>query len=120
MVWCTKYRKKALKTGVDIVVKETIKKVCFNYKWIIHALEVMPDHIHLFLQSHHTDSPVTIVRTLKSLTAIAVFYSFPTLKKTMFLGKSLWSPSTYYGTVGNISQKTVQNYIESQKEKEKY
>ena len=77
----------------------------------------MPDHVHIFVQIHPTDTPVNVVKTLKSTTAIAVFCRFPELKKQKFWGSGLWSRGTYYGSVGQISQETVQRYIENQKSK---
>ena len=41
----------------------------------------MPDHIHLFIDCPQTVAPCEIVRTLKSLSAIALFKEFPHLKK---------------------------------------
>ena len=116
-VWCTKYRHEVLVNGVDVIVKKTIGEACINYNWKCHAIEVMPDHVHVFLQIHHTDMPCNVAKTLKSLTAIAAFYAHPKLKGNKFWGSGLWSSGTYYGSVGNVSQETVQKYIAAQKHK---
>ena len=117
LVWCTKFRHNILVNGVDVIVKRTIGQACGNYGWHCKAIEIMPDHVHLFLQVHHTDSPVNVVKTLKSLTAVAVFCTFPKLKGKKFWGSGLWSRCTYYGSVGNVSQETIKQYIASQKQK---
>jgi len=116
-VWCTKYRHSVLKNGVDVVVKQTIGEACGVYNWKCRAIEVMPDHVHVFLQINHTDSPCNVAKTLKSLTAVAVFYAFPKLKGAKFWGSGLWSDGTYYGSCGNASQESIQRYIESQKKR---
>ena len=117
LIWCTKYRHPILKDGVDIVVKNVIGQACGYYNWKICDIEVMPDHVHIFLQARHMDSPVNIVKTLKSLTAVAVFYAFPKLKGQKFWGSGLWSRGSYYASVGNVSQEAITKYIQSQKTK---
>lgn len=75
----------------------------------------MPDHVHLFLQIHPTERLTDVVRTLKSISAVAIFYKFPNLKTNKFWGSGLWSKGTYYGSVGQVSQNTIVKYIENQK-----
>lgn len=116
-VWCPKFRHPILKDGVDIVVKNVIGETAQTYGWIIHALEVMDDHVHVFLQVTPTETPCNIVSTLKSLTAIQVFSKFPKLKGQKFWGTGLWSRGYYVGTCGNMSKDIIQKYIETQKKK---
>ena len=49
LVWCTKYRKKVLKNGIDTECKEMLQNLAEEYKFQILAMEVMPDHIHLLV-----------------------------------------------------------------------
>ena len=49
LVWCTKYRKKVLKNGIDTECKEMLQGLAEEYKFQILAMEVMPDHIHLLV-----------------------------------------------------------------------
>ena len=44
LVWCTKYRKKVLKDGIDTECKEMLYDLAEEYKFQILAMEVMPDH----------------------------------------------------------------------------
>jgi len=117
LIWCTKFRHPVLTSGVDEIVKLTIGQTCILNGWKVREIEVMPDHVHLFLQILPSDSPSDVVRILKSTTAVAVFYSYPKLKKQKFWGSGLWSRGTYYGSVGEVSQETVIRYIENQKTK---
>jgi REP element-mobilizing transposase RayT len=43
------------------------------YGWILHALEIMPDHVHIFVQADHTTAPVEIAKTMKSISAVHIF-----------------------------------------------
>lgn len=119
LVWCTKYRHPILVNGVDDTVKRVIAQTCGLNNWICKEIEVMPDHVHLFIQAPHTVAPADIVHTLKSTSAIAVFYAHPKLKGQKFWGTGLWSRGTYYGSVGCISQESIIKYIQNQKSKGK-
>ena len=43
LVWCTKYRKKVLKNGIDTECEEMLQNLAEEYKFQILAMEVMPD-----------------------------------------------------------------------------
>jgi putative transposase len=117
IVWCTKYRHQILTNGIDLLVQRIIAESCREYGWACRSIEIMPDHVHIFIQISPLDRPIDIVRTLKSLTAIAVFYKYPKLKGEKFWGSGLWSKGTYYGSIGQVSQETILKYIENQKVK---
>lgn len=119
LVWCTKYRNPVLVNEVEFLVRRAISQTCGDNGWRVCELEIMPDHVHLFIQINPTDTPTNVVKTLKSTSAIAVFYQTPLLKRQKFWGSGLWSRGTYYGSVGQISQDTVLKYIQSQKTKGK-
>ena len=115
LVWCTKYRKPVLVNEVELTVRNIIGQACTEYGWRCVELEIMPDHVHLFIQTNPSDTPVDIVKTLKNLTAVAVFSTFPKLKSQKFWGSGLWSKGSYYATVGDASQETIIKYIQNQK-----
>ncbi|MBI2219446.1 MAG: IS200/IS605 family transposase [Candidatus Rokubacteria bacterium] len=60
------------------------------------------------------DAPVSIVKTLKGISAKTLFETHPILR-TMFRHGHLWSPSYYVGTVGHVSEETVARYVRDQK-----
>lgn len=117
LVWCPKFRHEVLKDGVDIELKHILHQTAQTYDWTIHELEVMPDHVHVFIQTGPTDAPADVVKTLKSISALHLFNKFPKLKQQKFWGTGLWSTSTYYGSAGEISEDTVRKYIQLQKTK---
>lgn len=115
IIWCPKFRYKVLKDGVDDTLKEILFNICSRYKYKIKALEVMPDHIHIFIDCPQTVAPCDIVRTLKSLSAIELFKRYPELKKIYAKCGRLWSNGYFISTVGSVSEATVKKYIEEQK-----
>ena len=118
IVFCPKYRHQVLKDAIEVELKRILAETCSHYGWELHELEIMPDHVHLFVQADHTVAPVEIAKTLKSISAVHIFNKFPKLKGRKFWGSGLWSRGTYYASVGHISEDAVRKYIQTQKERE--
>jgi len=117
LIWCPKFRYSVLKGNVEVSLKEILANIAEKYEYEIITMEVMPDHIHLFVGAKHTVAPVDIVRIFKSITAIELFKKYPKLKQ--FYGRcgSLWSVGKFISTIGNVSDETIKKYIEDQKDK---
>jgi putative transposase len=79
----------------------------------ISQLEVMPDHLHLFVKSLPVNSLHFIVQQFKGYTSRILRQEFKHLLKM----PSLWTRSYYCESVGHISEATVRKYIEEQKNK---
>jgi putative transposase len=114
IVWCPKYRRGILKDKVESFLKSCLQTICETKKWELLEMEVMPDHIHIFISAPPFESPTDIVKVLKGVTARRLFMEFPDLKKKLWKG-SIWSPSYYVGTAGHVSAETIKRYIEEQK-----
>ena len=115
IVWCPKYRKPALIGEVKKFLEDQIKTIAETKDWGIIELEVMPDHIHLFISAPPFEAPTNIVKILKGVTAKRLFEKFPELKEKEFWEGHVWSPSYYIGTAGHISAETIKKYIEGVK-----
>ena len=82
------------------------------------ALEVLPDHVHVFALCPPRHSPAYIVNYLKGKSARRILQRFPELKSKATRGK-LWSRSYFVSTVGNVTADIVKRYVEEQWEKER-
>ena len=78
----------------------------------IIEMEIMPDHVHLFVKGRPTDSPHYIVQQLKGYTSHVLRREHPDLKSRL---PTLWTRSYYVESVGHISEQTIRKYIEEQK-----
>lgn len=117
IIFCPKYRHQVLVGSIEIEAKRIISEICADNKWLLLSIEVMPDHVHLFIQSDPFTAPFEMVKRIKSISAVYLFTKFSNLKKQKFWGSGLWSRRTYYNSVGHISEEMVKRYIESQKKK---
>ena len=57
IVWCTKYRHPVLTGAVEVETKTILAQTCTEYGWTLKAIEVMPEHVHLFLEASPDDAP---------------------------------------------------------------
>lgn len=113
-VWCVKYRKAILANQVAKDLKGLFQQIADDNKFTIEQMEVMPDHVHLFVTATPNHLIVDMIKALKGVSARFLFKKHPKLKKQLW-GGHLWNPSYYIGTVGQISEETIKRYIESQK-----
>ncbi|MCL6478329.1 MAG: IS200/IS605 family transposase [Peptococcaceae bacterium] len=114
LVWSTKYRRNVLAPPVEDTLKSAITDLCEEHGYELIAMEVMPDHVHVFLSAPPKVSPAVIAKALKGASARKLFTRHPELKKKLW-GGHLWNPSYYVGTAGDVSKETVKKYIELQK-----
>lgn len=112
VVWCPKYRRSVLVRPVDARLKALLRQKAAGLGLTIHVMEVMPDHVHLFVEGDPTICVAEIVNGLKGFTSHALREEFPFLKSRL---PTLWSRSYYAGSVGSVSEAVVRKYIESQK-----
>lgn len=115
IIWCPKFRFSVLKDGADEALKNILAGICDRYGYTIKALEIMPDHVHIFVDCPQTVAPCDIARTLKSISAIEMFKEYPQLKRFYACAGVLWSAGYFISSVGHISETTVKKYIEEQK-----
>lgn len=114
IIWCPKYRRPVLVDDVAIRLKILLYEQAAKYGWIIEAMEVMPDHLHVFIKANPIDPVARIVAQLKGYTSHVLRNEFSHLKTKL---PTLWTRSYYVETIGHISESTIKKYIEDQKNK---
>jgi putative transposase len=114
VVWCAKYRRPVLVDAVADRLRSLLAEKADELGMTIHALEVMPDHVHLFVASDPTRCVAEIVNRLKGSSSRVLREEYPSLRSRL---PTLWSRSYYAGTVGHVSAATVERYLASQKGK---
>jgi putative transposase len=112
VVWCPKYRRPVLTPPVDERLKGLLREVAGNLGLTVHALEVMPDHVHVFVESDPRRAPTEIAGRLKANTSRVLRAEFPHLRSRL---PTLWSRSYFIASVGAVSEGAIRRYIEGQK-----
>ncbi len=113
-VWCPKYRKKVLVGPVEQALKQLLAEKADALDIQIEALEVMPDHVHLFVNASPTEAPQHLANQFKGFTSRRLRQQFPQLRTQL---PTLWSRSYFVGSAGAVTEETVKRYIAQQKER---
>ena len=113
IIWCPKYRKPILKGKIKDFLVEQLHTISATKGYKMLEMEIMPDHIHLFISAPPFESPTNIIKILKGISSLRLFKKYPELKKE-YWGGHMWSPSYYVGTAGKVSAETIKRYIENQ------
>ena len=113
-VWCSKYRRKVLTGQIAEALKAYLYEKAAQLDVNIEALEIIPDHVHLFVSSDPSEAPQRLANQFKGYTSRKLRQEYAELRSRI---PSLWSRSYYVGSVGQVSEETVKKYIADQKGK---
>ena len=111
VVWCPKYRRPVLTGRVADRLRELLYAKADERGWSIEALEVMPDHVHVFVRCGPDTSPARVAHQFKGYTSRVLRSEFPHLRSRL---PTLWSRSYFAATVGRASEATIRRYIDEQ------
>ena len=116
-VWITKYRYPVLTGAVALRARELLRQGCEANNLRILKGSVGKDHIHMLLSCPTTMAPSEIAQKLKGRASRILQEEFPELRKR-YWGQHMWGRGYFCGTVGEVDQKTIENYIEHQGEED--
>jgi len=103
LVWIPKYRRKMFN-----------REIAEEFEFEIDTMEVMKDHVHVFLSAPPRYSPAQIVQIMKSISAKRVFRRLPDLQDILW-NRELWSDGYFVRTVGDkVTVEVIQRYIQYQ------
>lgn len=112
IVFCPKYRRKVLTETIANRLKTIILEIVESLNGEVIELEVMADHVHVFLSCDPQFGVHRMVKRIKGASAYTLRKEFPHLKSRL---PSLWTNAYFCATVGAVSLETVKKYIEGQK-----
>ncbi|MBX7223292.1 MAG: IS200/IS605 family transposase [Blastocatellia bacterium] len=110
-VWIARRRRKVLIGLVEERLRELLAETTRGLDCEILAVEIMPDHIHLFLNCPPTLAPDQIMFRIKGYSARVLRQEFAHLQRM----PSMWTRSYFCSTAGNVSSETIKRYLANQK-----
>lgn len=109
-VWIPRRRRKVLIGPVKQMTEELLRGKAGEIGLDILALEIMPDHVHMFVNAPPTIAPDQIMWRLKGYSSRRLRLKFPHLRRM----PSMWTRSYFVSTAGNVSSETIRKYIQQQ------
>ena len=114
LIWVTKYRRECFTTPE---LREEMKNILFYIskvaECVIEQAEVMPDHVHLFVSVPPTIAPCEVVKAFKGQSGRQFLINHPEFTDERY-DNSLWAPSYFVASAGEVSSETIKAYIEGQ------
>ncbi len=110
-VFVPKRRKQVLVGKIADRAQEIIFEVAVKNRWRVLSLAIQPDHIHLLVNVKPVDSAASVANKVKGRLSHDLRIEFANPLKRL---PSMWTPSYFIATVGNVSTAIVREYIESQ------
>ena len=90
------------------VCEGSLRMIAAQYDFFIYELQVMPDHIHLFVECPNIISVSKALQLFKGISSRLLRRNFSYLAQNQ---PRLWSKGKFYRSVGNVSWDVIQNYI---------
>ena len=112
VIFCPKYRRKVLVGDIEKDLREIFYEVAKENGVEIKALEIMPDHVHMFISFDPRQHIHKLIQAFKGRGSRILREKYSSLKSRL---PSLWTRSYFCCTVGHISEEVVMKYIENQK-----
>ena len=111
LVFCPKYRKPVLVGPVAERLQALLAAKARELKATLHTLEVMPDHVHMFVESDPGIAPAKLAAQFKGYTSRMLRQEFRHLRSQL---PSLWSRSYGIWTEGRWHQATCEDFVQTQ------
>ncbi len=95
-------------------VREVFQQIAEEYEFSIDTMEVMEEHVHIFIEAPPRYAPSRIAQIMKSISAREVFKKYPKLRKQLWAGE-LWNDGYFVRSVGDkVTADVIRKYIEYQ------
>ena len=115
MIFVTKYRKKILTGKVGKDVKQYLFEAAMLSRANIIKMETDEGHVHLLLCYTADQSISMLAKDLKQYSTYKMWQEHNALLREHFWKrKNLWSDGYFACSIGQVSQKIVEQYIQNQ------
>lgn len=113
LIFCTKYRRKALTDSISNRLKDIIIGISKDFQVKIIEQETDKDHIHILFKTKPTINITKYINSVKGVSSRILFQEFPEIKLKLWKGH-LWSTSYCLLTTGQTILDVLKRYVESQ------
>jgi putative transposase len=112
--WSTKLKLNMITQRLSLTLRSFIKNICQKEGYELLSLEIFPNNVQMIVGLPPKESPSTAIKKIKGITARKILLQEPELKHRLLLG-SFWNNNYFVGTVGRVSEESIDEYIAGQK-----
>ncbi len=110
LVWGTKHRQLLIDEAVSAILRQSVRSTCNGQRVILHALGVMPDHVHLAVSIPPSVAISNFVRAVKSSSSLEINNSLRGAVLTQFR----WQAECGLLSFGQRALDSVVAYVDNQ------
>ncbi|MDD9953716.1 MAG: IS200/IS605 family transposase [Candidatus Woesearchaeota archaeon] len=110
LIWKPKWCHPILTGSVRRCCVAALRRAAARHGIRLLEMEVMPDHIHVFVELKPSMSVSNAFQLLKGYSSRMLFEHFPNLRRRFRTGH-LWSPGKFFRSVGAVTADAIQRYI---------
>ena len=115
MIFVTKYRKQLFFGKTDDDVKQVLYDAANDIGTYIITMETDKDHVHMLLKYEPNMSVSYIASQLKQRSTYYMWkHHAEYLRQNYWKHRVLWSDGYFACSIGQVSQKTIEHYIQNQ------
>ena len=108
LVWKPKYAFPVFQTEkLRRVCDGVLRMIAWQHGMRVYELQVMPDHVHLFVEIPPTLCVSKALQLFKGISSRVLRRNFLFLR----YHKHLWSPGKFFRSVGNVTSDVISHYI---------
>ncbi len=116
LIFVCKYRKNLFyNEAISDDIKLLSREICDKYDIAIKHMETDKNHIHYMLE---IPPNISISKTVKLIKSYTTYYIWKNnsklLSKEFWKEKTFWTDGYFISSIGNVSEKTLKEYIENQ------
>ncbi len=112
--WSTKLRLNILTKKLSLTLRTLIKDICKKENYELLSLEIYPNNVQMIVGLPPKEAPSTAIKKIKGITARKILLQEPELKHRLLLG-NFWNRNYFVGTVGRVSDDTLNEYFNAQR-----
>ena len=117
VIFCPKYRRRIFVDGIDVRTKQIFFNTAKVHDFQILEMEVMPDHVHMYVSIPPKISVSKVIGRIKGKSALMIFDRHPEYREKY--NRHFWARGYYCETVGNVNEETIKKYIGEQYERDR-
>jgi putative transposase len=107
LCWIPKRRRRVLTGEVKTRLYEILHEVAMENKWMIKAVEIASDHVHLLVEYDPNHAINQVVKAFKGRSARILRQEFPHLQRM----PSMWTRGYFHDSTGKVSTAIIMAYI---------
>ena len=115
LIFVTKYRKKLFYNNLKEDVKQYLYEAASILDCRVIQMETDKDHVHLLLEYKPSQKISDIVKHLKQHSTTEIWNKYTNILQSIYWRqKKLWSDGYFACSIGQVSQTTIERYIQNQ------